>query len=238
MKALWRSGGFGKALLIGLFPLFGPPLAYLLLVALTHDFTRGGFLIQLGTALFFAMIISAILGAVWLVGLGLVWCVHVLRHPERHCRTAWRAGLAIGAFYLATAAFLAYVPAGPDPCSRTWTDTRYETCLESIFADKSVAETREWLTRNGYRTGKSIDDPFGAVASDDRHRANPNYRPTMHFQAFRDHGPFRSVPYGTNFNRIFARIPPAPNHFELLIYGDTRRDRILSVDAWWAFTFL
>lgn len=238
MKAFRRSGGFGKALLIGLFALFGPPLAYLLFVALTDDFTRGGFLIQLGTPLFFAMIISVTLGSFWMAGLGLIWCAHVLRYPERHGRQARLAALAVGGTYVAAAAFLAYVPAGPDACSRAWTDTRYETCLESLFADMSVAEAQEWLTENGYRTGISIDDPLGAVPRDDRHRANPDYRPTMHFQAFRDRGPFRSVPYGTNFNRVFARIPPAPSRFELLIHGDTGRDRILSVDAWWAFTFL
>ncbi len=46
------------------------------------------------------------------------------------------------------------------------------------------------------------------------------------------------MPYGTNFNRLFARLGPAPERFELEIHVDTATDRVIAVDAVWAFSFL
>ncbi len=98
---------------------------------------------------------------------------------------------------------------------------------------------RQWLVANDFTVGTIIEaNRAHSHARDPRHANNPAYGYDLHFQAYRDFGKFRSVPYGTNFNRIFARIGPAPDRFELNIYGDGEDKKVVAVDVWWAFSFL
>jgi hypothetical protein len=135
--------------------------------------------------------------------------------------------------------YFLYIPRGPDQCSRVITDTRYEICLEEVFSGMTTSEAREWLAVNDFTVGRAVEsNPNYSHARDPRHADNPAYSYDIYFQAFRDFGKVRSVPYGTNFNRIFARIGPAPDRFELNIYGDRESDKVVAVDVWWAFSFL
>jgi hypothetical protein len=161
----------------------------------------------------------------------------------------WRKS--IGVLCAIVIAFFAYVPAGPDTCSRVVLDTQYEICVERIFAEMTIQEAKAWLVENGYENGREISlFKFSSYfPRDDRHATlvgspNPEKRtfnpdaPDMTFQAFRNEGAFRSIPYGTNFHRFFARIGLPPDRFELVVHGNTEKDRIVAVNAWWAFTFL
>ena len=65
-----------------------------------------------------------------------------------------------------------------------------------------------------------------------------NYGYDTRFYATRSHGPTKSVPDGTNFNRTFARLGPAPDYFRLNLHGWAENDKIEQVRVLWAFSFL
>jgi hypothetical protein len=134
--------------------------------------------------------------------------------------------------------YLAYIPGGPDPCSRVITDTQYEKCLENIFANMSLDDARQWLEEHGYDVTSNLRGDWSGEPGLGIEDGKVTFRYDRFFTAYRNHGPTKSVPYGTNFNRIFARIGPAPDHFELNVYGWETEDHIERVRVWWAFSFL
>ena len=145
----------------------------------------------------------------------------------------------IGSVCFGILLFLLYIPSGPDQCSRVITDTQYEICLEGVFKEMTTTEAQQWLAENGFRVGRVVNsNPIYSLARDKRHADDPAFAYDFHFTAFRDFGKFRSVPYGTNFNRFFARIGLPPERFELNVYGSVEDDIVVAVDVWWAFTFL
>lgn len=193
----------------------------------------------LGFGLFLLAPVLKLLGGFVLLVTGLFWG---LRGFSKKAKGRPRSKLAqkiTGTACVGVSLFFLYVPSGPDQCSRTVTDTQYEVCLESIFADMTILEVRHWFEENGFRVGTIIDTySSSSSANDRRHAENPEFNYNFHFEAFRDFGSYSSVPYGTNFNRFFARIGPAPDRFELQLYGDTEDDAVVAVNVWWAFSFL
>ena len=97
-----------------------------------------------------------------------------------------------------------------------------------MFAEMSVQDARNWLEAQGYKNTRIIE-PFGG---------NRDLKFYSSFSALRNYGPYYSIPYGTNFFRLFGRIPPAPSNFELVIKSSLTEDRVVSVQAWWGFSFL
>ncbi|MCP1201134.1 hypothetical protein [Notoacmeibacter sp. MSK16QG-6] len=194
---------------------------------------------SLGLGLIFLGPVLMLLGVVMLVVTGFAWGMRAFKRKiSDHPRIKYIRRL-IGLACFGILLFLLYVPSGPDQCSRVLTDTQYEICLEGVFSDMTTAEARQWLAENDFRVGRVVNsNPRYSRARDTRHADDPTFSYDFHFQAFRDFGKFRSVPYGTNFNRFFARIGPAPDRFELNIYGSVEDDRVVAVDVWWAFSFL
>jgi hypothetical protein len=76
------------------------------------------------------------------------------RNLERN--STYKIKVAFGMLASGVILGLAYVPGGPDECSRHLTDSQYEVCVESVLANKTQAETITWLESNGYR----ISDTF------------------------------------------------------------------------------
>ena len=194
---------------------------------------------SLGFGLMFLAPVLILLGVMILVVTGFAWGMRAFKgNISNHPRTKYIQRF-IGLACFGILLFLLYVPSGPDQCSRVITDTQYEICLESVFSDMTTAEARQWLAENGFRVGRVLNsNPRYSLARDTRHADDPTFAYDLHFQAFRDFGKFRSVPYGTNFNRFFARIGLAPDRFELNVYGSVEDDKVVAVDVWWAFTFL
>lgn len=194
---------------------------------------------SLGFGLIFLGPVLMLLGVIILVVTGFAWGIRAFIGKNSDHPQSKYIKVFIGVTCFGILLLLLYVPSGPDQCSRVVTDTQYEVCLEGVFADMTTAEARQWLEENGFRVGRVVgSNPRYLRARDRRHADNSSFSYDLHFQAFRDFGKFRSVPYGTNFNRFFARIGPAPDRFELNIYGNTEDDRVVAVDVWWAFTFL
>lgn len=145
----------------------------------------------------------------------------------------------VGLVCVGLLAYLIYIPRGPDPCSRVITDTQYEACLEAAFADLSFEQAIQWLKRYGYNTNGGGVSPLkkgGPWRGYDDGEFAFMYDRSRY--PSREYGPFRTVPYGTNFNRMFARVWPAPNRFQLNIYGLSDQDMSIRVQVWWAFSFL
>lgn len=194
---------------------------------------------SLGFGLFLLGPVLMLLGAIILIVTGFAWGIRAFKGKNSDHPRAKYIKRSIGLACFGVLLFLLYIPSGPDQCSRVVTDTQYEVCLEGVFADMTTAEVRQWLEENGFRVGRVLDtNPRYSRARDTRHADNSTFAYDFHFQALRDFGKFRSVPYGTNFNRFFARIGPAPDRFELNIYGNVEDDKIVAVDVWWAFSVL
>ena len=194
---------------------------------------------SLGFGLIFLGPVLMLLGVIVLLVTGFACGIRAFkRKSPGHPRTKYVKRF-IGLACIGILLYFLYVPSGPDQCSRVLTDTQYEVCLEGVFADMTTAEARQWLEENSFRVGRVVDtNPRYSLSRDSRHAENSTFAYDFHFQAFRDFGKFRSVPYGTNFNRFFARIGPAPDRFELNIYGDLEDDKVVAVDVWWAFSLL
>jgi len=194
---------------------------------------------SLGFGLIFLGPVLMLVGALILIVIGFVWGVRAFKKNNAGRPVAKYTKQFVGIACCGTLLYFLYIPSGPDQCSRVITDTQYEVCLESVFADMTTFEARQWLAANDFTVGRMVEaNRTYSVARDPRHANNPEYSYDLHFQAFRDFGKVRSVPYGTNFNRIFARIGPAPDVFELNIYGDGESGKVVAVDVWWAFSFL
>lgn len=194
---------------------------------------------SLGFGLIFIGPILMLLGALILIVMGSVWGMRSFKKNRAGRPLAKQIKQFIGIACCGMLLYLLYIPSGPDHCSRVITDTQYEVCLEGVFAEMTTVEARQWLVTNDFTVGRVVEsNPKYSFARDPRHANKPSYGYDFHFQAFRDFGKIRSVPYGTNFNRIFARIGPAPDRFELNIYGDDHEQKVVAVDVWWAFSFL
>lgn len=194
---------------------------------------------SLGFGLIFFGPVLMLLGAIMLVAIGLIWGVRAFRRESSGRPITKYMRKLIGLTCFGLLLFLLYIPNGPDQCSRTITDTQYEICLEGVFSDMTTPEARRWLEESGFRVSRIIEaDTKNPHARDARHSGNPAFTYDFHFQAFRDFGKYRSVPYGTNFNRLFSRIWPAPDRFELNVYGSAKHDNVVAVNVWWAFSFL
>ena len=193
---------------------------------------------SLGFGLIFLGPVLMLFGTLGLVVVGAIWGVHAfknrngVRMPTRYIKQF------IGVVCSGTLAYLLYIPSGPDPCSRAFTDTKYEKCLENTFSDMSFSDTRQWLEKYGYRLTSNLKGGYGDGPALGIEDGEITFRYDKWFQSFRNHGRTKSVPYGTNFNRIFARIGPAPNHFELNVFGWAEEDSIVRAQVWWAFSFL
>ncbi|MEM7319994.1 MAG: hypothetical protein AAF408_13350 [Pseudomonadota bacterium] len=200
-------------------------------------------IVEIANSLGFGLILLGpalmLLGAIILVVVGFAWGIRAFKGKgSDHSITKYIQKF-VGLACFGVLLFLLYVPSGPDQCSRVVSDTQYEVCLEGVFADMTTAEARQWLAENGFKVGRVFEsNPKYSRAHDTRHADKAAYAYDFHFQAFRDHGKYRSVPYGTNFNRFFARIGPAPDRFELNIFGSAEDDNIVAVNVWWAFSFL
>ena len=247
----WIKSRYSAGLAVGLGLIVGPVLLLLIMAIpalLYQDDCFAGrcehWIVQAARSFGFGLFLFApvlmILGSLIVIVTGAAYGIKVFRMGRS--ATGQGRGLVmqgIGLLCAVILLFLAYVPGGPDGCSRVLTDTGYEICLEDEFADLTISETRQWLTANGYTVGSAIEtDRTYSRARDSRHANNPDFGYDLYFQAFRDFGRGRSIPYGTMFNRLFARIPPAPGRFELNIYADDGNDDIMAVDAWWGFSFL
>jgi hypothetical protein len=171
-----------------------------------------------------------LLGFLLLLALGLAYGLGLAQARTGTDSASKRRKCVVGTVCVSILLFLIYVPAGPDECSRSYSDTQYEACIQAVVADMNVAETFSWLENNGYRPSPPLTS-----LSDYARKFNQT---SIHFQGIRSYGHYRSVPYGTNFHRLFARIGPAPEHFELDLEADLRADRVVAVDVWWAFSFL
>lgn len=194
---------------------------------------------SLGFGLIFLGPVLMLLGAIILVVIGFIWGIRAFKGKSSSHPLTKYINKFIGLTCFGILLFLLYIPSGPDQCSRVVTDTQYEVCLEGVFADMTTADARQWLGENNFRVGRVMESSTRySHARDTRHADNSAYAYDFHFQAFRDLGKFRSVPYGTNFNRFFARIGPAPDRFELNIYGSAEDDKVVAVNVWWAFSFL
>jgi hypothetical protein len=170
---------------------------------------------------------AILLGGMLLLALGVFYGIGA---AKARGGTGQLRRLIAGAVCIPALPFLLYVPASPDECSRSLTDVQYETCLKGVFADMTTAEVFSWLQDNGYQVPLSL-----SRAQDYARDAGVT---TVNVQTIRDYGHYRSVPYGTNFNRLFVRIGPAPEHFELNLEADMTTNKVSDIEVWWAFEFL
>lgn len=193
---------------------------------------------SLGFGLIFLGPVSILLGALGMVFLATIWGIRAFKSKNSDRSSLKYTKQFIGLVCGGTLAYLLYIPSGPDPCSRVITDTQYENCLENTFSELSFLDTRQWLERYGYRSTSNLKGGYGDSPALGIEDGKITFKYDKWFQSFRSHGPTKSVPYGTNFNRIFARIGPAPDRFQLNVFGWEEEDRIIRAEVWWAFSFL
>lgn len=191
-------------------------------------------IVDFANVLMFGLILfgpfAMLLGFLLLLALGLAYGAGLVQAKNRADSDNKRRKRVVGAMCVSILLFLIYVPAGPDECSPSFTDTQYEACIQDVVADVSIAETFGWLETNGYRPSYSIADL--------EYYAREYDQTSVHFQAIRSYGLYRSVGYGTNFHSLFARLGPAPEHFEMDLEADLATDRVVAVDVVWSFSFL
>ncbi|MFT5630514.1 MAG: hypothetical protein ACI82I_002495 [Gammaproteobacteria bacterium] len=173
--------------------------------------------------------IRATLTYLWRAHSFVLWCN--LGRPKPHIEKSNRMAFQNHSWSLRRGylVFLVYIPKVPDPCSRSFTDEGYEECVSDIIVGMPVQDARDWLEAQGYRNSRNVKQSSRMKELADYDSA---------FQAFRSYGPYYSIPYGTNFLRLFGRIPPAPSSFQLVIRNSSTDDKVVSVQVWWAFSFL
>ncbi|MBL4815223.1 MAG: hypothetical protein JKY74_07045 [Shewanella sp.] len=148
-------------------------------------------------------------------------------------KTKLVSGLLSGVLLL----YLVYIPSGPDQCSRVFTDDQYESCLVELFSEKTAQQSREWLVSAGYRLSEKYYTGSSSLISEFYETDRP-FKHDYAFEGYRNHGRGNSIPYGTNFNRLFGRIPPAPTQFEIVFFGVDSADTVFGAKAKWSFSFL
>jgi len=217
--------GVAIGLAFTLWPVLIVPLVIGIRLLVPDGHAIGELMGSFGFGLLILIPLSLICSAVILLICGMVWGIGSIKSNARggrHSRSI------LGAFCASTLLIAIYVPTGPDPCSRSFTQQGYEDCVSDMFAEMSVQDARNWLEAQGYKNTRIIE-PFGG---------NRDLKFYSSFSALRNYGPYYSIAYGTNFFRLFGRIPPAPSNFELVIKSSLTEDRVVSVQAWWGFSFL
>jgi hypothetical protein len=294
IKSIVFKTKYTAGIYTGLFLIAIPALLYvfpLVLSFLTDIKHQESPLYDLGLVL----VVSAIMSAVPLVVLGSVIilisvvgsAVHTARYNSKRNSPWYKVKIIGGVFALFIILAMLYVPKGPDECSRHFTDSQYESCLEDVFNNQTQAETITWLESNGYvvlGNGYRIGDKFYTeqmmkdsedctyayivtaysreatyytekellvfleknqplkdnivYCAEDAEAINitANTIENYSFNARRDYGRFKSVPYGINFTRLVLPMFPAPSTFKLDINGTRSKTYDVKVD--WSFSFL
>lgn len=148
-------------------------------------------------------------------------------------KTKLYSGLLSGTLLL----YLVYIPGGPDQCSRVFTDNQYERCLVKLFSEKTTQQSREWLVSAGYRISEKRYTDSSSIISN-YYQTDRSFKHQYIIWGYRDYGRGNSIPYGTNFNRLFGRIPPAPARFGMIFFGVDYSDTIVGAKADWSYSFL
>lgn len=218
--------GVAIGLAFSLWPILILPLFIGARLLVLDDSAVGELMSSFGLALLILTPLSLICGAIVLLLCGAIWGAGLLKTNRRIGRFTRPF---VGTICASLLIVSAYIPAGSDPCSRSITDEGYQACVSDIIVGMSVSDARKWLEEQGYRNTINVEQGSRARKLDGYDSA---------FEALRSYGPYRSIPYGTNFFRLFGRIPPAPSHFELVIRNSSTDDKVVSVQVWWAFSFL
>lgn len=185
----------------------------------------------------------AVLGLAIIIITLAIFTLHTWRNRKTATPRTKAMALTIGLPATAMLTYFAYVPAGPDVCSRHLTDTRYSACLMEVFQDMPVNEVQRWLEEQGHKVTVSryyadLGSKLSPTQFDKRYGKYGKFQDEIILHSSRRKGFGKSIPYGTNFNRLFGRLPPAPSYFELDIRAREKSDRVIEIKAHWAFTFL
>jgi hypothetical protein len=193
---------------------------------------------SLGFGLLFFGLPVLLLGAFIVLLSIFFYGIHTLRQRGTSNNSSKYTKVILGSVAGVILLFGLYIPSGPDECSRVFTDEQYTNCLMEIFNDKTEQETRLWLEANGYDVTRNLFVGEWSSLSREEFKHKYNKQHDFYAQAFRDHGRWKSIPYGTNFTRIVLPMFPAPSRFQLDLLGTEKPDRVYDVEADWSFSFL
>jgi hypothetical protein len=159
------------------------------------------------------------------------WAIPVVLRTPRARFKALR--LLLGGLCLSAVLATLYVPRSPDECSRTLTDEKYETCISNLLSGKDIQQASSWLKDRDYTTSVVTAD-----ASENNAKYKPQGEAPLVLKARRNQPYPYAIPYGTVFNRLFARLGPAPKTYRLNVYGSHENNTVSHVKSNWKYSML